>query len=725
MKRTAPFFFILVFIFVASVSIRAQSPSPTASPVVDDEVVKITTKLVQIDLLVVDKDGKQVRDLSASDFEVLQDGKPQKITNFSYVDTETGRRTAKIPVTPRRQTPNRNIPMPPVRVDPQNTGRVLTFIVDDGNCSATHLGMTAAKEALQKFIREQMLPTDRVAIYRTRTGSSVLQQYTNDKEQLLKIAGKIRWLPASLGCDPSDGSFNSAARSNTYDKPGGGTNTIESENERRIREANEDANRSNRIVGTLGLFSYVVNGLERISGRKLLFVLSDDLSMFSRAGATLRSSDAVRDFTELANRASVVINTIDVRGVTNPGMIEARDEVRTKENVNATGPITAGREKDDRNRRSGMAYLADETGGTFYQGQNYLDVPIAKALNVEKGYYLIAYEPDADTFKGKKYNRIEIKVSRPGLRVISRAGFVGVANSEATPKRRTGDSELYEAIAAPLAEAGLNVRLTAYFANSAAEGNVVRSLFHLDGGDLTFADAPGGQKKIVLDVVAVTLSEKNEVIDEFTRSHTLKFDAAGAAVIARDGLIYAADVPVKKPGTYNFRVAVRDATSQTLGSSSQIIQIPDLRKNGLFVSGLTISGVDAAGKFQTPGATKVEDALSVAGSLAVPAIRRFKRGSIVAYAYTIYNARLDKTTNRPKLTTQMNLYRDGQLVVESPFQNADFKPQSDWSRINDFSYVKLVDALTAGDYALQIVVSDELGGKNAVSSQWVDFEIVD
>lgn len=730
MKRTADLyflvpFFVIVFLFAGVAA--AQNPAATASPVqaIDGDVVKITTKLVQVDLLVVDKDGKLVKGLAAGDFELFQDGKPQKITNLSYVSTDGASQTVTSEIKSQKPSTDKNIAPPPVKIGANTAGRILTFIVDDGNCSVSHLGMTAAKEGLQKFIRAQMMPTDRIAIYQTRTGSSVLQQYTNDKQRLLTIAGKIRWLPPTLGCTPSDGGFNTAAKSNTYDKPGGGTNTIESASERKIREANEDSNRSNQIVGTLGLFSYVVNGLERINGRKLLFVLSDDLSLFSRAGSTLRSTDALRDFTDLANRASVVVNTIDVRGVANPGMIEARDEVRTKEDVNATAPITAGREKDDRNRRAGMAYLADETGGTFYQGQNYLDAPIAQALDVEKGYYLIAYEPDDETFKGKNFNRIDIKVNRPGLRVISRAGFIGVANRESKAKPRTGDSALYEAIAAPLTEAGIDIQLTAFFANSPADGNVVRSLFYLDGSNITFADAPGGQKKVVLDVVAVTLDEKNKVVDEFTRSHTLKFDAAGAAAIAQNGLVYSADVPVKKPGTYNFRVAVRDASSQALSSASQLVQIPDLNRRDLFVSGLTISGVDAAGDFETPAATKIENALSVASSPVIPAIRRFRRGSIVAYSYTIYNARLDKAGNQPRLATRMNLYRDGLLIVEGLVQNADLKPQTDVTRINDFAYVKLIEALAPGDYSLQIVVTDQLGGKNAVSSQWVDFEIVD
>ncbi len=55
-------------------------------PEQDDDVVRITTSLVQLDA-VVTRDGKQVTDLKAEDFEIFEDGKAQTITNFSYIST--------------------------------------------------------------------------------------------------------------------------------------------------------------------------------------------------------------------------------------------------------------------------------------------------------------------------------------------------------------------------------------------------------------------------------------------------------------------------------------------------------------------------------------------------------------------------------------------------------------------------------------------------------------
>ena len=109
----------------------------------DDDVVKITSKLVQVDAVVTDKKGEQITDLNVSDFQVLQDGKAQKITGFSYVPLG-GSQPAQQSTTTSITTSSRRA----------GRGRVITFVVDDGNCRVSASGMRAAKEALQKFVRE-------------------------------------------------------------------------------------------------------------------------------------------------------------------------------------------------------------------------------------------------------------------------------------------------------------------------------------------------------------------------------------------------------------------------------------------------------------------------------------------------------------------------------------------------------------------------------------------
>ena len=720
MRKTCPFIVLLLLCLSA---FGQQTPTPEASPNPENDVVKITTKLVQVDAIVVDKDGKQVRDLKADDFEVLQDGKPQKISNFSYVNTEARQAATQV------ISKDKNVPAPPpVKVTAANAGRLITFIVDDGNCYASNIGMRASREGIQKFIREQMQPADMVAIYQTRSGTSTFQQYTNDKTRLLKVAGKINWRPSIGSCSGNDGSFFAAARSNTIIKQSAGgtsTQTIESDSVRKTREHLEDAAANNQIVGTLGVIRYVVQGLQRVPGRKIVFLLSDGIPLRERSGRLLSAVDVLRDLTDFSNRASVVFNVIDVRGVFDEGMIEASDEVYAQDDILATNNIRNERYNVVVNSRDGLAFLARETGGKFTYSQNYLDGPIKRDLAVETGYYLIAYEPSDETFKGKKFNKIQVKVNQPGLKVVSRAGFFGTVNETSKPKRKSESSDLYEAIAAPLPQAGLNVQLTAYFVNSPEGGNVVRALFHLDGKEITFLDDKG-MKKAALDVVAVTLDEKNRVVDEFTRGHTFKADPAAMPVINQNGLIYSTDVVVKNPGTYNFRVAVKDIETKQIGSSSLMVEIPDLKKLRIFLSGLTVSQVDEAGKFAVPESVKPDNAISLTASESVPAIRRFRRGSIIAYAYTIYNAQLDPATGQPKLSIQTKLYHNGQLIMDGKPQNAQLEKQTDWTRINDYSYLQLKPQMAPGDYNIQIIITDLLAKeKNSVTSQSVDFEVVE
>jgi VWFA-related protein len=706
--------------FVACFCIAVLCTLTPAQDVDENDVVKITSKIVQVDVVVTDTDGKQVTGLKASDFTIFQDGKSQTISGFSYIPIGT----SETPVTDKSNRGQVIVPQGAAKTG--GRARIITFVVDDGNCRASLVGMKASREALEKFVNEQMLPDDVVAIYQTRSGSSMFQQYTSDKTQLLRAAKKIRWYPAAGGCATSDGSFYDAARINTEilaTERGDKGVSEESDAEKKNREINEDRSRDNQVVGSLGVLRYAIRGLDRLPGRKVLFLMSDGIPLLARDGQALNAVDKLRDLTDLANRSGVVLNTIDTRGLFDASMIEARDRVSTLENPLGADAVSERRVRDVRSSQDGLAFLADETGGKFFKNENYLDAPIGRALRIEKGYYLLAYEPDDASFKGKYFNKIEVKLNRPNLRVSSRAGFLGVVDKASSQKPKTGDSELYEAIAAPLPTAGMNLRMSASFGNSAGEGSFVRAMVHIPGEEVTLIDAKGA-KKASFDVVAVTLNEKNEVIDEFTRTHSFSVDSAAAPLIAKNGLVYTTDVKVLKPGFYNFRVAMRDANSKRLGTVSQIVQVPELKPGRLFVSGLCVTGVDAAGKFSLPAPADPANAFALPASPAVPGIRIFRSGSVIAYPYYVYNAKRSGS-DKPSLTVEVNLYQEGKLIIDGEPRPADLQPQADWTRISDYGYLRLSKQVPAGEYVLQVIVRDLAAGKKVMATQWTDFQVID
>ena len=708
-----------------SISIYSQTPQPTATPDggEDADVVRITTSLVQLDAIVTDKKGNPVTNLKSSDFEIYQDGKRQKLANFSFIQT-----SVSVEQILSRKTSGKNKTPQPIRHRANTTGRVITFLVDDGNCSSSFIGMNATRIALKKFVTEQMQPTDLVAIYKTRSGSSLMQQYTSDKSRLLKIIKKVRWLP-SLGCD-NNGDFFKAARQRERiprknDDEEDEDGLTGEERDRKQKESIRDRNIDNQIVGTLGVIRYIVKGLGKIRGRKILFLMSDGIPTLDEDGNSRLARENLRGLTIEANRASVVVNTIDVRGVNNPGFISAADDikpdVRFGEDSNSTARLSESRRNQARDLQDGMATLAYDTGGRFYRGNNKLSVHLRKAMNLEKGYYLLGYEPTVETFKGTKFHNIEIKLKRPELKVYSRAGFVGVERNRRRGKSGS-DSELYEAINAPLPNAGLDLRLTAYFGNTIAKGNFIRSLIHINGRDIKFVPDANGSMKAVFDIVAVTLNAKNDVIDEFNRTHTIKVEKRALPLISQNGLVYATDVKVKKSGVYNFRVAIRDVNSKFIGSAVQIVKIPKLKKSKIYLSGLTMGTINQKGKFVSTSSSSLEKAISLVRSGGIPAIRSFQQGSVLAYGYNVYNPRIDKSTKTPRVSIIANVYRDGVLVSDGKPEIVKFGTQADMSRLKSVGYMRLPKKIRAGDYALQIILKDLVSNKT--TSRWIDFEIM-
>src|SRR6185295_19777593 len=79
---------IVVFALALSfVPALAQTTLQEKPPSQEDEVVRIDTNLVQVDAVVTDAKGRHVTDLRADEFEILEDGRPQQVTSFSYIKT--------------------------------------------------------------------------------------------------------------------------------------------------------------------------------------------------------------------------------------------------------------------------------------------------------------------------------------------------------------------------------------------------------------------------------------------------------------------------------------------------------------------------------------------------------------------------------------------------------------------------------------------------------------
>src|SRR6478672_1617416 len=164
-------------------------PTPTPTPAAgDDDVVKISTNLIQLDVTVTDAKGKTVTDLRPDEIEIYENGHKQKITNFSFISSappaEKAKNVKADPLAP---------PLPPTHLRPEQVRRTIALVVDDLSLSFESAYQT--QRALKKFVNEQMEDGDLVAIIRTGAGIGALQQFTSDKRLLLAAIEKVRWNP--------------------------------------------------------------------------------------------------------------------------------------------------------------------------------------------------------------------------------------------------------------------------------------------------------------------------------------------------------------------------------------------------------------------------------------------------------------------------------------------------------------------------------------------------
>lgn len=649
---------------------------------VPDPVIHIEVNLVQVDAVVTNSKNQPVTDLAAADFEIRQDGKPQAISNFSYIDT-SGRAAGPAVRNPGSQRPGSPlIPTPDLK--PADVHRTIAVVVDDLGMSSETIPFV--RRAVGKFVDEERQSNDLIAIVPTGGGSGALQQFTTDQRQLDAAVASLRYNSVLSRIGPT-----SLVPSGTP------INTLITEISRRE---------------TFKMLDSVLRSLQSLPGRKVLLLFSEDLQM-------LQENPRLAD---QANRASAVIYTIDPRGLPTLSLT-ASDNVRTS-SPQTLAQVVRRKSADYLRSQAGMAYLAYQTGGLFFHDDNDIDGTVRKVGDDSSGYYLIGYHPDSATFGAKTqqavFHKLEVSLKRNGLHVRSRAGFFGRPDPERDLARvhyrpRTRQGQIDAALSSPFASDSIHLGLTTLF-SATQEGPGIDVLLHIDTRDLRFSQEPDGIRKATVEAVSMLSAAREEKPDFRSDTLTLRFDAKTYDAVLHNGLRYSIHRPIAAPGPYQFKVVLRDNSSEEIGSASQFVEVPDLHKDRLTLSGIMMNG----GKV-VPAVTAAAHADP--DTVTSPAVRAFPPASPVILHYQIFNARAN-AKGQPDLLLEMRLFRDGQQVYASSPAPFDATGQTHTKELMAATPFALAASLAPGNYVLQVLLTDRLAPKKeATASQYIDFEI--
>jgi hypothetical protein len=427
---------------------------------------------------------------------------------------------------------------------------------------------------------------------------------------------------------------------------------------------------------------------------------------------------ALRKIAEKAIRSSVVIYSVDTQGLQYTG-ITAADPVGTvpraipgaphlsQQAPPQTNAVISSRSRLLTQRREGGDMIAAQTGG--FQIRNSNNFQLDRILEDQSGYYLIGYRPTEETFN-RKFHHIKAKVKLSGMTVRTRFGFFGLTEEDAERERPAPQDVANLALMSPFGSQDLELDVNTFFANSKEEGSIVRSFVHLNAANLTFTPV-NDRYETSLDIHGVIFGDNGAIVEQLKNGLMLTLRQSDYDKARRDGLRLRFDMPAKRPGSYQVRVAVRDINSSKVGSAGQFVAVPDLKKNRIATSGIVLRAA--------------EESSPETAVMATPNGRKFRVNSDVEFAFVVYNAAIDRATQLPNLVMETNLVRDGKVVksgAQIPLSSAN---QPDLTRLLTSGVMRLQQDLEPGNYYLQVVITDKAAkAKQPPVTQWVNFEIV-
>ena len=372
-----------------------------------------TTALVEVDVTVLDKQGRFVPGMLAEDLELFEDGKPQKIQQFYMVAHDPTKGVINLAAS-RSEAEER-------------ARRFFVFMFDESHLSTESL--MRAKAGAEDFIRHQMLPGDMAGVF--ANGQMNKSRMTDDKIELLAAIRSAspaidnrQALLAPFREFPGIPSENDALRitegaRELLDRLGakactddpfqcqlqGGVQQVENLMQQKARLYV----RSARVMTDTALqnIQYVSANLTRLLGRKTLVLMTEGFF-------TQETRPQIQTLAAQAARGGTTIYTIDGRGLVNT---MSRNPDATMASMARSTAFDDGDE--------GPSILTAGTGGIMVHGIDDIGRAIGMVANDTSSYYVIGYQPENGVMDGK-FRSIQVKSRAQGVNIRARKGYAAI-----------------------------------------------------------------------------------------------------------------------------------------------------------------------------------------------------------------------------------------------------------------------------------------------------------
>jgi len=707
--------------------------------------------LILVDVTVRDSKGQPIRNLTASDFEILENGKPQAIVTFAHEEVAQPTQTITSAATLTRLGDAKS--GVPVRVAPAGAadpkaaaaetaatgvdasrgaltsedvaGRRIWVLLFDTSSMQPEDVQKAADAAI-KWGAERMSPADLVAIASIGSTLQILSDFTNDKEKILSV---LKGFAVTDGTATADVDASTMAADEATNTATTATATVDAS----VQEL-DSFNNDIRLRG----IKTICDGLLSLQQRKSILYFSSGMARNGSDNA-VESRAAVN----ACSRANTSINPVDSRGLQ---AIVAGGSARqgSRGGVAAfSGRGVAQQFSQRAAQQETLQSLAADTGGTAFTDSNDFGEAFDKITAEISSYYILGYGSQ-NTKQDGTYRKIEVRLkAKLDARVRAREGYYADRDFTHT-NRADRETQMQEQLLMAIPATDIPLFVTAgYFrlANADACGQQVDVGGRPGGpGGGARGGGPGGPGgrggrggpggftpscfyvpiSLAVPGEAVPVSDSDEVLDirGFVRDErnqpfatikqTVKVPAATRDSIASRQVLFQTGATLP-PGRYIARIIVRENVTGKMGTFETAILVPELTRAPVKVSSIVMSTQLQHG----PPARKtlsplVHDNLEIIPNLTHVVTQDQK----LYFYYEVYEPAM--VDNRPQLRTNLTFYRGKVKVYETPIVERTSLDAAD-RKAAIFEFEVDAKTFTPGLYTCQVNVIDATAGQFSFS----------
>ncbi len=651
--------------------------------------MKVNTDIVLTNVVARDKKtGNVVKGLKASDFEILEDKKPQKVASFDYQNVDDAAALAEKTVTGKASVGdliNRNLAAAPGQL---RDHRLIVMFFDIS--SMQDEDTDRAVEAAQEFVKTKMQPADLVALVSMSTGLTMDQDFTANKDALLHGLAKY---------NGTEGTGFGAGGDGTTDGTSDDGSTF---------TADDSEYNSLNTDRELYAIRAIAKSLERVEQRKSMLYFSGGLS---RNG--IENQASLRAATNEAARANMAIYSVDTRGLQALPPVGDASKGSLRGTASYNGRAVQAQFDANFASQETLSTLSADTGGKAFFDSNDFAPAFQQVQHDTEAYYILGFHSTNSAHDGT-FRHLTIRSTRPDVKLEFRPGYYAPADFR---HQKTEDREvaLTEQMRSDLPATDVALYLQAlYFRRSENQYYIPISL--IVPGSQIAAVKNGDKDKANIDVVGQVKNSQGAVVGNVRDTVKLALDANQQ--VSQRNIQYSTGFSLA-PGHYRLKFVVRENQTGAMGTFETDLNVPDLKKAPMKLSSVVLASQRIANGTKDTNNPLIHD-----GQEFVPNVPHvFRQDGHLYFLYELYDPAREKDAPAQaaspglgrreggpvRVLTSIEFLSGGTKVYETPLVEADVLNQPDRGAVS-FQFDVPLAQLKPGTYVCQVNVIDDAGG---------------